>query len=292
MRTLSFIWHNWTKPKRLIWYLWLREVRPRIHLVPVVPSSLPIDVLIVAIDRDIPVLIHTIVSVRNYIQHPIGDIVIVAPTTSAMRDICTQYGCEFIDERAVLPIIKDNIDYICTDGSDRRGWLYQQFLKWSGDKLLSGSHYLTIDADTVFTRTQVYERAGKIIYNCCDEYHQPYFDIYRRLLYETAQCPLSFTSHQMLFDRAILDELKTNIEWHHHCVWYQAIINLIDHSTLSGHSDYETYAQYVYAHHRNSMQIEYWFNQTIKRQDIKRIGLFQKAPHSRTKTISFHYHNH
>ena len=46
---------------------------------------------------------------------------------------------------------------LVVNGVDRSKWIYQQFLKWSGDDLAETTHYLVVDADTVLIRPQVFE---------------------------------------------------------------------------------------------------------------------------------------
>ena len=278
------------KLNRQVWYLWIKRVKPALDAGDLVESRLPIYVVIPAVDKDVKVLPHVVDGVRNHVRHPISAIVVVAPQSEAIRSVCEQKGCVLVDENSVLPVTKQDIDYV-VDGLDRSGWLFQQFLKWSGDGLGEHSHYLVVDADTVFIRPQVFERDGKVFLNCSDEYHRPYFDVYERLLHESARFPLSFTSHQMLYHREWLGQLKETIECKNRCAWYQAILKAVDRNQVSAHSEYETYGQYVYSHYRDSVHVQYWFNLSLPRHEVENINHLTEALGKRYKSISFHEHN-
>ena len=278
------------KLKRRAWYLWIKRVKPALDAGDLVESQLPIYVVIPAVDKDVEVLPHVVDGVRNHVRHPISGIVVVAPQSEAIRSVCQQKGCMLVDETSVLPVTKQDIDYV-VDGLDRSGWLFQQFLKWSGDGLGERSHYLVVDADTVFIRPQVFERDGRVFLNCSDEYHRPYFDVYKRLLHESVTFPLSFTSHQMLYDREWLGQLKETIESKNRCAWYQAILKAVDRNQVSAHSEYETYGQYVYSHYHDSVHVQYWFNLSLPRHEVENINHLTEALGKRYKSISFHEHN-
>ena len=155
---------------------------------------------------------------------------------------------------------------------------------------MSGTpYYLVVDADTVFVRPQVFERKGRIVFNYSDEYYQPYFEMYRRLLNEPVAFPSSFTSHQMLFDRRILGEIKAQIEKIHGGDWREAILRNLDRNEPSAFSDYDTYGQYVFLHYPRSMAIEYWFNLDLRRSRNLRgvLGLMLRYG-GKYKSVSFH----
>lgn len=278
-------------PQRYIWRFWLKYVKPSLCKQDQIESHVALDVLIAAIDKDLETLPHAIDGVRNNIKHPIGEIFVVAPQSRPIQAVCAEKGCVFVDEDSVLPITKKDVNYVCHDGYDRSGWLFQQFLKLSGDKLSSQSYYLVVDSDTVFIRPQTFLADGRVIFNCSDEYHLPYFDIYRKLLHEKARCPVSFISHQMLFETKKLGELKVRIEQNTDVVWYQAIIKYIDRKTWSGHSEYETYGQFLFNHYRNEIALEYWFNLRLMRPEIGKIRELAGQYRNRYKSISFHSYN-
>jgi hypothetical protein len=253
------------------------------------PSALPVTVVIPLAEKDAAVFPHVVASIRACLLHPLQGVVAVAPGSAVLEGLCRELGCRYVHEDSVLPIRRSDVswDY---HGMDRSGWIFQQFLKWSGGAVADCRHYLCIDADTILARPQTFEHGGRVVYNCCDDYHRPYMRAYEVLLGEPVRCRLSFTSHQMLFDVAKLSELKSAIEKRHGCPWYEAILRHLDPDQKSPHSDYETYGQYVYRRYRHEMALEYWQNKAFPRGQLNRKDELLARLGRRCKTVSFHHY--
>lgn len=275
----------------LVFSLWLKKFSGQdLNFRKDISSTVPIDVVIVAIDKDFDVLVHVIDSIRKNIKHPIDEIIIISPKSAAIKNICRKKKCLFIDETSVLPISKKDIDYIA-DGKDRSGWLFQQLLKWSGDKFAKNDFFLIADADTVFCRPQVFVYEGKVMMPVCSQLgHRPYYTAYEKLTGESVSSLINFTSHHVLFDKRILAELKGKIEKHSKTDWCRAIISTknINPSEGSCVSDYETYGQYVFSHYKDECRLEHWFNLSLNRNNLKRLSKLMKKYRSKFKAISFH----
>src|ERR1700722_10906526 len=67
-------------------------------------SSVPLDILIPTIEKDLVVLPHTINFARRSLMHPIGNIYLVAPASPKIMAVAKELGCIFVDETTVLPI--------------------------------------------------------------------------------------------------------------------------------------------------------------------------------------------
>lgn len=271
------------------WTYWYKNIHPFL-IDEKASSKLPINVIIPAAEKDAEILLYCIDGIRRNIKHPISKIIIISSNTEKILNICTEAGCEFVDENTVTDLSPESIN-LFIQGTDRSRWIFQQFLKLNSDKLSSDEHFLIVDADTVFIRPQVFEFNEKMIFNFSDEYHQPYFDIYKTLFNEVVTCPVSFTSHQMLLKKSILRELKTKIEDTNHCNWQQAILNNINRNEFSAHSDYDTYGQFVFAHHRQDVAVHYWFNASIKRENLQKVPNLEVKYGKKFKSISFHSYN-
>lgn len=253
-------------------------------------STVPIDIIIVAIDKDYDVLVHVISSIRKNILHPIGEIIIISPKSKLIRDLCKRKKCRFVDEATVLPISKKDIDYI-VDGKDRSGWIFQQLLKWSGDKYAKNNFFLIADADTIFCRPQVFVFNGKITMSACSQLgHVPYYQAYEKLTGEKVEPLINFTSHHSLFEKEKLSELKNKIEKHSRLAWYEAIIKTKNINPGEGScvSDYETYGQYVFKHYRDECRLEHWFNLSLSRKILPKVSKLREKFSRGYKTISFH----
>lgn len=263
--------------QRLLYYLSLMHIE----------SDLPIDVVIPVADKDLEVLPFSIDGVRMNVRHPIMNIWVIAPVSRGIQLVCDRKDCRFVDERSVVDMEPGSIELV-VNGTDRSRWIYQQFLKWNADSLGETSHVLVIDADTVLVRPQVYERGGKIIFHYSDERNQPYYDMYGRLLKENVICPMSFVSHQMLFEKQMLQELKARIETIHGCDWRTAILQNLDRAQVSGFSDYDTYGHYAFNHHPERMAIEYWFNLSVTRKMLRGVRFLGLQYGGKFKSVSFH----
>lgn len=254
------------------------------------PSELSIDVVILAVEKDLETLPFVIDGIKKNVKHPISSIFLVSPALSNIQIVGATLGCTLIDERSILSVTPEDLNIIA-GGVNRSNWYYQQFLKWSGGKFTREKYYLVVDADTIFIRPQVFELDGKIILNCSDEYHEPYFDHYEKILQEKPGYKYSFTSHQMLFENSKLVEIKSKIETLNNCMWYEAILKNIDRRFLSGASDYEIYGQYVYNHYADQIMTEFWFNLSLPRSQLKDFQSLEMLYSQRYKSISFHSYN-
>ncbi len=257
---------------------------------PILRSKLKLDIVIPSIEKDLATLPYVIDYARANVMHPIGNIYIISPDSEKIKQVCTDKKCVFVLEDALIPINKPEIDYR-VGKLDRSGWLYQQFLKLSGEIFCSQDNYLVIDSDTLLISQQVFERDGKFIYNFSDEYHSPYFDVYERLFGYPVRCPVSFTSHHILVNVNMLRRMKIAIEARNGLPWYQSIINAIDKSETSGHSDYDTYGQYALESMSDLVCLEYWHNISLPRQSIVDIDSLSIKYEKSFKSISFHSWN-
>jgi len=251
-------------------------------------SDIPIDIVIAAAQKDFEVLGCVIDSIRKNIKHPIENIVIISPKTKNIERLCKQKKCVFVDEDTVLPITKGDITY-SVSGIDRSGWLFQQLLKWSGDKYVKSDFFLVADADTIFCRPQVFIHDNKVILTVNGQLcYIPLFITYDKLLGKNTQPLISFTSHHILFQKTKLKILKKTIEKHCKTKWYRAIIKNIDTNEISSVSDYDTYGQFVYSKYPSEFILEHWFNLSLDRSALSKIPKIIRNNYNKYKTISFH----
>lgn len=108
---------------------------------PFQPSTIPLDILIPTVDKDVDMLKLTVEFARRNLMHPIQNIYIVAAPTEKAMACAKELGAIFVDETTVLPIQIKDIHYFPAEckGCDRRGWLFQQFLKLSADQICEWS---------------------------------------------------------------------------------------------------------------------------------------------------------
>ena len=97
------------------------------------PSAEPIDVVIPIIAKDLRILPLCLEGVRHCVANKICKIYIVAPDQKEIRTFCDEHKLEFVDECAVFGYSPKSLNLITAGGLDRSGWLFQQFVKLSGN---------------------------------------------------------------------------------------------------------------------------------------------------------------
>lgn len=202
-----------------------------------------IDVLIPAVEKDLAVLPNVIDGIRKHVQHPIGDIYIVAPDSEKIKTVCQEKQCTYIDENTILPVNKRRIF--------GAGWMLQQLLKLSCDTICSNNHFLVADADTILIAPHTFMHQNKTVFYCQDFYWdcKSIFEHFQRLTQLKPVAPRSLITHYMFINRKELNELKQLIESIHGKPWYQAILDVIDKRTQVPFSEFETYGNYMLIQH-------------------------------------------
>ena len=249
--------------------------------------SAPIDVLIPLAVKDAGTLPAVVRSVRKYVKHPIGRITVVAPPRRKVIDLCRKLNCRFVNENAVLPITRKNIRYSSRKW-ERSGWLFQQFLKLSGDVLCKAENFLVMDADTVLIRPHVFISGNKPVFYCRGWSQPEYFRTYRRLMGSGRAAPFSFVAHYMLFNKTMLARLKRFIETRHRMRWYDAVMRCMDKSKPYAFSEFETYGNFLYAQNPNGMIRRMALNKSI-RGGVRRISPERlRRLAGKYRSVSFH----
>lgn len=247
----------------------------------------PIDVLIPAIEKDLGTLPHVIDAVRKFVNHPIRDVIIVAPRKQRILDLCSYKGCRFVDEDTVLPITKKDIHYQSKTW-DRSGWLYQQLLKLSGDTICTSKYYLVIDADTMLIRPHVFKVGSKTVFYCRNWSQNEYFKTYTKLMGRNRSARLSFVTHYMLFERSKVKQLKQAIESRHNRSWYSAIIRSMNKSKQFAFSEFETYGNFLYASAPGKMILRPARNKSLNMIGPRISPTKMSSLTKRYRSISFH----
>ena len=246
-----------------------------------------IDVLIPAAEKDLGTLPHAIDSVRSMVRHPIGAIYVVSPDSPRIRAVCARKGCRFVNERRIEPIAKSRIRYR-SKRWNRSGWLYQQLLKRSGDRLVRHRHFLVMDADTVLIRPHRFRIGGKTVFYYRRWSQPEYFRTYRRLTGRRPKAKVSFVAHYMLFDRHQLGRLKAMIEARHGKPWHRAILDSIDRTKNFGFSEYETYGNLVYGQNPSAVKLLPARNLALRRSASSLTAAEKRRYARKYRSLSFH----
>jgi len=247
-----------------------------------------IDVLIPALDVDLMTLPFCINELRKNLLHPIGNIMIVSRNSEKkLIDFCHSHQCKFIDEKEVLPFSLNYIN-LKVNGVDRSGWILQQLLKLSADRLTDKKYCPLMDADTMLIRPQAFIINGKDVVSCSDEYHLPYFSAYQRVTGKKEIFPLSFTCHHTFLNIEKLKKIKVQIESNTKMKWYDGILNNIDRNEMSAFCEHETYGNFVVTNYPHETEICYWFNKSLSRKHLGNIDKLIKQYSFLYKSISMH----
>jgi len=250
-------------------------------------SSIPLDIFIPTIVKDLQVLPFVIEYARKNVKHPISAIYIVAPNDPTIKTVAHDLKCVFINELDVLGYGKEQSPYVF-EGKDASGWLFQQLLKLNSHKVCNEEHILILDSDTLIVNPKKFEYKGNYILDFSDEYHKPYFTTFKELLGFKTKMPVSFVCHHMLFKRSHLEALHLYIEKGNNKPWDQAIIELADEKKKHYFSEYETYANFVLEKTKDTYIFEYWFNTPLHRVKLSEIDTVITSLKSNYKTVSFH----
>ena len=257
-------------------------------------STMRLDVVYCCIERDLDILELSLKSVRNYLMHPINNIYVIGKKNKKMIDFCDRSNCIFINENEGFPFIKSDIFYeinLWGKKYDRSGWLFQQLLGLSADIFCEEDNYFILDSDTLLTKPQKFELNGSYIFNYADVVHQPYLTTYKSLFGNSATCPVSLTSHMMIFNKELLKNMRAMIKNNTGTEWYQSMISLVDNGTHSFISDYENYAQFVISQNKKSFILSYWYNESEFRSQLDKFGSKEYSNKSKIKSISYHHYN-
>jgi FkbM family methyltransferase len=230
--------------RRGLGIVWFKKLRPFLAGDNKGRSDLELDVIIPAVEKDLATLPHAIEGVRRNLMHPIRNIIVVAPESSKIRELCRRLNVDFIDEKTVAPLSKDDIQYV-VNGIDRSGWLLQQLIKLNADKVAITENLLVLDADTVLIKPQRLETGGRSVLMVSEEHHRPYYATYEKLFGYPPQSLLSFVCHYMIFNKQILMLLREAIQKRTQRPWARAIAESIDKNEASSFSEYETYGNFL-----------------------------------------------
>lgn len=210
-----------------------------------------IDVLIPYHDKDRDIVAMCVRGCSDNIEN-LGTIYVVSNNPNLELDnIRLIDENQFFDNRLSKKYIESRWTTEYPSLAHRAGWLFQQFIKMGCAYSIPSltDYYLVVDADVVFLKTVRFFHNSQMLLAKSDEFHEPYFKCYERLLGEPPDRKWSFISHHLIISKAVMLELLQNIEERFNKIWYDAILDNIDYSQGSPFSEYETYGHYLQNHH-------------------------------------------
>lgn len=223
----------------------------------------PIDVVIPAVDKDIPTLELCIEGIRKYGENIRRIIVVSSKQLTDKAEWFDEKSFQFTKRDIALEIFGGNVqqaEKFLASPISRAGWIFAQCLKMYAIFVIPGisPNVLIIDSDTIFLRPVKFlnERNGGL-YNPGTEYHMPYFQHMQRLLPGLRRVfhQHSGITHHIVFQRSIMEDLFSMISHHHKTDMWRAMCRCIDHRHLHGATvndygspcaDYEIYFNFAF----------------------------------------------
>jgi hypothetical protein len=137
-------------------------------------------------------------------------------------------------------------------GPERRGWYYQQLLKYYAHIVIPElDTYLVPDSDVVFLRPVEFFK-DKLLFDYGGIYNEPYFSHMKRLLPEAFPVflPEVGTTDCMMYRRSIMADLFARVEALGRPMW-EAMLAAVDPADYrgSGMSEQEIYFQFARQHY-------------------------------------------
>ena len=266
---------------------YLRFIHRRLPFLPSETKSdreRKITVVIPAAEKDAPVLNHCLQAMRKMIQHEVTAVWVVGPESPRIREITVSADYEFIHEDSILP--RPAAELKC------RGWVLQQMIKFNAALHVPTHDYLVLDSDTVFLRPQTFFRNGKFMIRYSDQYELLYNRSLELVFGHKHRFPVSFVTHHMLFNAALVKELLHLIEQRFGCPWWEAILTEVDKGHLVSFSEYDLYGHFVLSQPRWKKRfcLEYWHGLDRSSEELAELDALRRMAAGGLNTVSFHRH--
>lgn len=247
-------------------------------------SNRALTVVVPAVEKDAKVLAHCLRSLREMVRHRLLEIWVVAPESAVIRNIATAENCKFVHEDAVLP--RPAAELKC------RGWVLQQFIKLNASSFVTTTDYLVVDADTVFLRPQSFFQHGKAVLRYSDQYELLYNRSLELIFGHARRFPVSFVTHHMLFNVALVQELLRLIEIRFQSQWWEAILRDVDQGHPISFSEYELYGHLALSHRdwRTKFSLEYWQGSDRSTENLAELDSYRQLDDGNLNSVSFHWH--
>ena len=182
----------------------------------------------------------------------------ISPLDSRVIDECKKLGAEWINEE-----IFDTGALVSYKNSIFREWHYnwlnQQFIKLQVDRFSKNDFLYLLDVDTVLLEPIRFDFEDKIVVLKSDEWHQPYFDMIKRVFPEFQFSRSSFITHQFFLKSGWLKEIRSELETISGGHWTNLILDNLDHSELNGFSEYELIGNWLLNKKSSEIVQAYWY---------------------------------
>ncbi len=220
-------------------------------------SSVPLDVVLIATEKDFNVVPYSVASIRKYLKQPINRTVLISPKSEKALKLAESLNMEFLDEDSLLKLktftdwVKDNK---LSHNYPSLTWYYQQFLKLLYYKESKSEYYFIIDADIVMNRPFVLVTDDKIntfFVGRNDAHEISKTSIEKLLGPDQFVQEFSYIADLMCFKKDIVKTMLEKIEAKFSTEFYKAAI-MVEQHTNARFSEYEMYGAYISHHKKKS----------------------------------------
>ena len=274
----------------MIWSLtrlYLRYIRRALPIAPMATKydrQRTLSIVVPAVKKDAEVLGLCLRSAKKYIQNNILDIMVVAPDCLVVRNIADKCQARWVNEDELLPLPASELK--------ARGWVLQQMIKLNAANHVCTEDYLVLDADTIFLRPQHFFRRGKTVIRYADQYELLYNRSLEMVFGTSKRFPVSFVTHHMVFNIALVKKLLELIEEKFSISWWKVILSEIDQGHLISFSEYELYGNFVRmsSEWKDRFQLEYWAGLDLNTQNVAQLDSIKREANGTLNSVSFHRH--
>lgn len=213
---------------------------------------------------------------RFFEYMPIYELIFIGPESikpSVLADAAEQKlqgKVRFLNENEVLSMEKVAeviIKRVASEGytmsaDSKPGWYYQQFLKMSYSSICPDDYYMSWDADTIpLHKIEIADENNIPYFNMKTECRDSYFRTINTLFGFEKSVEQSFISENMLFNTALMEELKSDImktplkgDTYYEKIFYAININ----DMKRGFSEFETYGTWMLKKHPEKYVMRTW----------------------------------
>jgi hypothetical protein len=177
--------------------------------------------------------------------------------------------------------------------SGRENWCLQQFLKYFSILNSDAKYVLIVDSDTILLRPVPWlTREGKFLQTPTAEYQAQYYTLLINLGVIDELPPFSFVPHHMFYSIDAFRDVHALIGNPSPLELAETVEKLSDESSPSPFCiDYELYAQFMFKHNSNKIEVARWANLSLSRHtysQLQQIPLAMKFLKFFFNSISIH----
>jgi hypothetical protein len=222
-----------------------------------------IDIVIPTIPKNFDTINNCIDYAKKNLNHKVNKIYIISPETEEIKKFCEASNFIFVDENTLLGYKSKDINYQYKN-INRSGWIFQQLLKLSADKITEKDNFLVVDSDTMLINKHTFiTKEGKFVLFQSSEWHEEYMETFKKIFNESPISKLSLISHMMIFNKKMLNDFKSEIESKNNKKWDELILSLINPNDISYFSEYESYGNWLIKNHSQKIALMPFYNKSI-----------------------------